>query len=362
MCYDKELDCYAIINMNSGSIMERSSGNVYEGYLNYKCYYGGFNSYFYENDNDLYNIADGSLFTSIDEAVDMFKDYSINLMDMSIEESKFKCKEDIKNYVDTELKQDGIAITKLGRDKANFSDDVLYNSFVLCNSMYRGPVSNNPTCNVEGYTIGFSEFNKYDGSTYYDTLFPVNRNGTCGIVAATMLLQYYERHELLNTVPASIYNQAKTSLRDGGYYYTSDIVSEIVHNKIAAHHSNGGSGSTYVSVKSAINDYFKEYGITGISATSSASWWGLKSAIDEGDPCIIFVGLCNLYYLNNDLTTYQKEYLNGGHAMYTYGYTLNAVNVVDEYICHAGWTSDSHFYSMTYVAKTAIAGNVRMLY
>ena len=103
LCYDKELDCYAIINMNSGSIMERSSGNVYEGYLNYKCYYGGFNSYFYENDNDLYNIADGSLFTSIDEAVDMFKDYSINLMDMSIEESKFKCKEDIKNYVDTEL-------------------------------------------------------------------------------------------------------------------------------------------------------------------------------------------------------------------------------------------------------------------
>ena len=94
--------------------MERSSGNVYEGYLNYKCYYGGFNSYFYENDNDLYNIADGSLFTSIDEAVDMFKDYSINLMDMSIEESKFKCKEDIKNYVDTELKQDGIVNHEIG--------------------------------------------------------------------------------------------------------------------------------------------------------------------------------------------------------------------------------------------------------
>ena len=45
-CYDEELDYYAIYNMNSGKIMDRSNGNIFEGFFDYKCYYGGYGAYF----------------------------------------------------------------------------------------------------------------------------------------------------------------------------------------------------------------------------------------------------------------------------------------------------------------------------
>ncbi|MDE7079811.1 MAG: C39 family peptidase [Clostridia bacterium] len=365
LCYDSSLDYYAIMNMNSGSIMERSNGLVYDGHFYYKCYYACYISYFYEKDNMIYSVNE-QVAIDIEDAYAIFNEYSRSLMDASVEESQFKSREDIKLYVDKELRQEGIKITKCSesnRGKVVYANNVLYNMLVLCNSMYTGAVEKHDFCYVEaGGKIGFVEFDKYDGGKFSDTLFPINIHDTCGVVAATMLLQYYERNRILNTISPDLYAKASSSITNGNHHFRSNILSEILHDSIAAHHPNGGANSTYVTVKNAINAYFAEKSISGISATSSASWWGLKSAIDDGDPCIVFVGLCNLFYLNNNLETYTAEYLWEGHAMYTYGYTLTGLNVVDEYICHAGWNKSDNFYSTTYVAKTAIAGNVRLLY
>ena len=66
--------------------------------------------------------------------------------------------------------------------------------------------------------------------------------------------------------------------------------------------------------------------------------------------------------MNNDLESFSSIKLTQPHAMYTYGYTLTGLNIVDEYICHGGMKSTEQFYSMVYVSKTLISGNVRLLY
>jgi hypothetical protein len=366
LCYDSSLDYYAIMNMDSGSIMERSNGQVYDGYLDYKCYYGGYSSYFYEKDDIIYGVKN-TCKISVDDAILIYKDYSENIVNSSIAESQFKSREEIKLHVEKYLSsKDNVIISKCSasnRGKAKYSDNLPYNMLILCNSMYTGAVESHDYCYVDaGGRIGFAEFDKYDGGKCMDTLFPININGTCGIVSATMLLQYYERNRIFNTIPDEIYARATKSLTSGNHHSRIFILTEILHDIIKDCHNNFAGGSTYVTVKDALNKYFAEYSISGISATSSASWWGLKSAIDEGDPCILFVPTCTVSVMNNDLESFSSIKLTQPHAMYTYGYTLTGLNIVDEYICHGGMKSTEQFYSMVYVSKTLISGNVRLLY
>lgn len=250
-------------------------------------------------------------------------------------------------------------------------DDPFYNLIYLCNRVY---VENNKdpnnttgfnTCivskNTENFEIGFYNFNKYNGTKYYDTIFPINATGTCGITAAAMMLQYYERTQKLHTVADSLYNNPVT-IRKNNTYNANNIVSEKLHNAIDKHHVEVAGGSTYTTVANALNDYFKEYSIRGITAKTNLSWWGLKTAIDNSDPCVIFAGMFNLSVLNADQTSYDKIYIDGGHAMYTFGYTTFSSGVVDEYICHTGWEVSNYFSNMAYVSKLAIAGNVILSY
>lgn len=366
LCYDKSLDYYAIYNMDSGKIMERSEGNVFDGYLDYKCFYAGLNMYFYEKENIIYDISNNDNLDSR-TAMEKLKDYSLEIMNSSIEDSQFKDREAIKKYIFEKKKTEDETITtncgSSNRSRAKYSNNLDYNMNVLCNSRYCGPVENKSFCYMDGLCIGFREFNTYDSNVFCDTIFPINQEGSCGIVAATMLLQYYDRNRILKTIPDRLYNFCYYNFQHKGSYNTSSSasISEILHETLNSHHKEVAGGSTYVSVENAINSYIKSSDqLSGFRATSSASWWGLKSAIDNGDPCIIFFG-GNMHVLNNDLNSYSKESVSG-HAVYTYGYTLSSLNIVDEYICHAGWRETSHYYGKVFVAKTLIAGNVRLQY
>lgn len=367
-CYDEELDYYAIYNMDSGKIMERSNGNIYEGYTNYKCYYGGYGSYFYQIDNMIYSLTDDSS-SLIDDALEYFMEYSKNLNQSCIEDSEFKSRNDIKTYVENILYQDGVLISKCGKEnRGNGYGFCIYDDFysfmTICNSNYTGPIANssNNTCYVDGYEIGFSEFHCYNGTSWWDTIFPINDGGSCSFVAATMMLQYYERNEILKTIPFESYLGTEMLLQKGKSYTRSQILSEKIHSTLIA--ANGGEKSaSYVSVKNAINYYFSHYGITGISATSSASWSGLKAAIDAGNPCVITVmNLAKLDVLSNNWYDFETVNLDSAHAMYTYGYTANSSGVLDEFICHMGWVTTDKYYSSTYVSKLYVTGNVRLLY
>lgn len=370
LCYDKELDYYAIYNMDSGRIMERSNGNVYDGILDYKCYYGGYGSYFYESDNNLYS-TESKWLVSIDDAMTSFNHYSEDLMLASIEDSEYKSREEIKSYVERELSQDTVRITLCGkenRENLHYVDDFQYSSLVLANNLYVNSAQvllGNKYCNIDAddklYTMGFVEFDKYDGGTCYDTLYPLNINDSCGIVAATMLLQYYERNGILKTIPDELYNRATKLLLNGFTYNRTSILTEIVHDEIDSRHKKVLDGSTYTSVKNALNKFFSDFGIAGVSATSSALGAGIKSAIDNDDPCIVFFGIATLYSLKNDLSGYE-DYVVTKHAMYTYGYTTTDSGAVDEYACHTGWPSTTRFNSITYISKATVAGNVRLLY
>ena len=94
--------------------------------------------------------------------------------------------------------------------------------------------------------------------------------------------------------------------------------------------------------------------------------FGLKSCIDDGDPAIIFVSACSIYesYIYTD--NYYQEDIEffEGHAMYTYGYTKSKLCIVDEYMCIAGWWNNTSYYTcgLSFVSKSAIRGNVKILY
>ncbi len=373
LCYSEELDYYAVYNMDSGRIMERSNGNVYDGVLDYKCYYGGYGSYFYQIDNTLYS-TDNEWSASIDDAMANLNEYSENLMQASIEESSYKSRKSIKLYAESKLSQKTVKLTLCDAnnrvDNLHYVDDFQYSSLVLANNLYANEdqrLDGYQYCYVENedetslYKIGFRKFESYDGEEHYDTLYPINSGGTCGIVAATMLLQYYDRNGILGTIPGSLYNQARKVLYNDSFYDRAGILTEIVHDEINSRHKDVLDGSTFVSVKDAINKYFSDFGISGISATSSVGYAGVQSAIDNDDPCIVFFAGAVLSSLKNDLSGY-KKYLKSKHAMYTYGYTTSNTGVLYEFACHTGWTNTDCFNSITYISKTVIAGNVRLLY
>lgn len=367
-CYDKELDYYAIYNMDSGKIMERSNGNVYDGFLDYKCYYGGFNSYFYQDGNTIYSITDDEK-ANVDDVIANFKEYSEDLMQASIDNSQFKSRENIKIYVEKVLFKSDIVVNncnKSNRTNCRYISNCDYFIFELCNSLYVGEhrSTGSKYCKIGNYNrIGFKEFYRYDGTIYCDTLFPINQKGSCGLVAATMILQFYERNELLNTIPSVFYEKAKTELESLKTYSESEVLSEIVHSELISIH--GGTSSSFISIKDMLKAYFNAYGMTSISATSSIGYAGLKAAIDNDNPCIITVPKGkSIEIMKNDLqdTDTSYKFKDAGHVMCTYGYTLDKLGILDEFICHTGWEGVELFKSVAYVSKLYIKGNVRLLY
>ncbi len=370
-CYDEELDYYAIYNMNSGKIMERSNGNIFEGFFDYKCYYGGYGAYFYQDGKIIYSINDGSSATE-DDSFKYLSEYSENLNQASIDDSEFKSRENIKAYVENVLYQDGTVISKCDTisNRLNnnyFISNLNYFSLTLCNSLYVGSnaVSGNKYCKLiyNSNTIGIYDFGDYDGDLFYDTLFPINDAGSCGLVAATMLLQYYERNQIVKTIPSNFYTQANRVLNDKAVYKKEEVLSEILHSELIRL-NNSETGANFLDIRDTLKRYFEIYNLPYLSATTSIGYADMRRSIDNDEPCIAHIrGSVTFDILKNDLYNYDKYKVTGdGHVVISYGYTLDDYYLLDEFVCHTGWQTVNNFNSVSYISKLFIVGNVRLMY
>lgn len=332
-----------------------------------KCYYGGISTFFYEKNNKIFYVSDLSIsFTKVN-AFNLFKDFSIDLNNNLFADGKFNSLAEMKTY----MKNNQYNLVRLAaenRDNQVMANNLLYHIGIvekihIDQGRYCYYIKNNKTLHT-GYT-SFSRFG--NNNEYSDIIFPYNYNGTCGTVAATALLQYYERNQIVRTVPDSFYENSFQNFFSNANITTviQNVVSEKIHRSLNSRHSNGGSGSTYISIKNTLNKYFSDYQLDGVSAVCSAGTLSLANCINDGNPAIIFVSACTIYGSSWDDNSYTERSLGlaEGHAMYTYGYTTSDSGSIDEYICNAGWSdwgNGEYTWGVSFVSKSAIRGNVRI--
>lgn len=364
LCYDENLNWYAIINRESGDVLERKeSTSPYNDYLQSICYYLGYGNYFYLEGDRIISILDETLIFDVNNLPVALVEDSIKLNEKAISEGTFKSRNEIETFV---KEQESSVISLCGasnRSNTVYCDNTWY--FVTLINAY---MERYVYGSLDGVSkqMGVYSFTDYYGDNYDDLLFPINFKGRCGIVAATMLLQYYERNGIVKVIPDSIYSNCYSSINRR--YLNDDInntVAQRINNEINARHSEVSGGSTYVSIKNAINAFCDDYGYYNLGATSSVTDVSVKSAINNGDPAIVFtntVAKGYAAYLNS--STYEQKDVDM-HALLAYGYTKTWLGAVDEYICNAGWYEDygnGYTNSIMFVSKYNIVGNVRFLY
>jgi len=370
LCYDENCNWYAIINRNSGDVSERAnSESSHANYSDKECFYLGYGNYYYLADNHISSTNDNVALFNINDIPDNFVDSSIQLNQSFINNGTFNSKDEIESFIFEQNSKIYTLCNASNRSKTSYCDNLLY--FLMLSDAFvpnRVVLSFYDGTSIQKDTIGCGTFTRYSGLLYDDIIFPINFDGTCGIVSAAMLLQYFERLRILNTVSNSFYSSANTSfvVVDGWTYIggVENIVAQKLYNAINSYHNEVFSGSTYVSIKDAINGYFSAYGITGISASSSVLDTNAKKTIDNGDPVIVFIGSGTGYnaYVHSD--NYHTDYISA-HAMLAFGYTKGLFVAVDEYICNKGWDEEYdniYTYGVTYISRVAVAGNVRILH
>lgn len=366
--YDEDLNYFAVYDRDAGIIMERYEGlNPYSDYFNFKCYYGGYGTYLYENENAMVDITSGVIYNK-DSVISACENEAEDMRNRSIASSNFSSRQQIVNT------QNNIELLSSG-EHTGFDPDFelsMYTALIITNRNYI--VSNRPYSgqyvyvdNLEGedIAIGYQAFPRCNSNDdfCYDIIHPLALGGVqCGEIAATILLQYYERMQIENTVPDAIYDMRAEWLFSNSTYSQNRLVSQIIASTIHSYHDEVGGGSTYVSIKNAINDYFDNYNIEGLSASSSVLNANVKNTLDNGEPCLIFPGLTSVDILNGDGNSYYNESIFFGHAMFCYGYSLNSDGGLDELLCHVGWSNTSYYTGLTYVSASAVSGNVRLLH
>lgn len=89
----------------------------------------------------------------------------------------------------------------------------------------------------------------------------------------------------------------------------------------------------------------------------------MKENIDKGYPCIGNTGLTASGDAYPSLNTPNFESMGvERHQMVVYGYTLNSLGGLDEFVCHSGWheSNTDAIYSMVFTSGWSFLGNVQV--
>lgn len=163
--------------------------------------------------------------------------------------------------------------------------------------------------------------NKYYINNYKvirDDPYPDNDDGYCGFVAASIVLNYWDK-TVSNKVIDSAYKDSN------GYLNTSGDKNSNLAVKLFKDYNDGTKWTTARTTCEAVNKYCKDYHVKG-----SASWYLLKIGLDDSilndKPACIFGALPHVAH-NNELVC---------HAIVAYG--IDARWWGGYYIVHYGWS------------------------
>lgn len=162
-----------------------------------------------------------------------------------------------------------------------------------------------------------------------DAIYPANTNGTCGYVAACLILNYWNKRKANSIIP-SRYLDSNGDLLTTGYTLQDKLL------------SYGYNTSTWAKdIYNVFNDFCAEY---RISATSNWSYGKLSvaSELKNSRPVALFG-----YFPDESSNGYIQ------HAVTAYG--LREGIIADKYIVHYGWSG----YERIYLDSGLMGSNTR---
>ncbi len=185
----------------------------------------------------------------------------------------------------------------------------------------------NTTYSSNSHYVGFNYFRKL-----YD--FGYNSQGTCGYLAASILLSYYANFHNVNFVnkeyiiplegPSTVYQKW-----DKMPELTNDLHLELIE---IGKSLNLGSASTGTTIKKVLTKYYQNHNLTNIKQGVMTSPFfvdaQIRNILDHDTPIILFGNLT----LNDSGT-------KGNHAVVCYGYSHSNITYYTVHMGHAGRTN-----------------------
>ena len=170
---------------------------------------------------------------------------------------------------------------------------------------------------------------------------PDNYDNSCGFIAASIILNYYDKTVHDGIVAPNFKDPITGELNNTRSYNPSvNLKDKLVE------YNNGVRDSVASSVLSAVNKYCQDY-----SVYCTMSWElgriGLDQTLEEGRPAILFG-----YFPNVQVG--QNEYV--GHAVVCYGYEMTN-NCIGHYIVNYGWGPN---YAEAFLGPGFVGENYRL--
>lgn len=297
---------YAIINrLTNNSIEYTANGNSpYGDYKNEKKLYGGFGNYFVKVNGSVINLINAGVLTKSEQ------DFYSQLSEYIV----------ISEAIENEKE---------------------------LNSMVMPLTSNADRDNNTTIMSGGEYFkNLTSGSYYPDKFIPSNDGSSCGIVAATMVLQYYERtgtHVIPKAFLGTIKNEQAQDLHDE----LNDLT------------WGGAFGENYTkNVMTGLSKFYNKYpeirneNLYKVTTKYNTCYDNMKGAIDNGFPAVGMTGTGNGYY---KIGGQWKSTSAARHQMVVYGYCTTNKNTLKDFVCHSGWgtvgTSKMYVYKLNFLSN-----------
>ncbi|MDE5618030.1 MAG: hypothetical protein K2I79_00900, partial [Clostridia bacterium] len=252
---------YSIINAVTDTVYETGAANPYEGYTDNKLIYVSPTVYGYKNN-------DGYYLTSSDSKLN---EAAITHLQNAWEELQIRDMQD-------KAADEGI------QTLAASAPDMTGLQFI-----YSGDISN---IDKGLYFFLLDRFDDiWDGNK--DFYFPNNSGSTCAIVAMVMLLQFYERNNIVDLIPDEEFYSTFPFQRIRSLSKTEKLHKFLLDN---ANRLPGGAIMTNEIVR-LFNWYFNRYGYSA-KATYNAFYRGMKASIDDNRPAIGEIGIYDGYRWN----------------------------------------------------------------
>ncbi len=351
---------YAIYDLAQSELLESADAGSgpYEGYSDGSAlYYGGPGNYYVKNGSTYTDISGGASVGS--EAASAFAQ-KMDVVRQRVEQDNMTSAQ-----LGVSTAASG-ALHLIGEDSndSNLCDNATY-YFLLLYGLEAGIFASSQSGWESGYYDFGSEFG-YGGS---DMTFAIDSYGSYTVVATGIVLQYYERLGLADTVPSDIsgfHNMYDPKVKDPDVKLSqisrSSAVAEYLRQELLYENfpeyrntpESSFSSTTFkmslYDMRYAIEDYFSAFSLPNYSVTRNLLWLGdVANKIRKGNPVLIeFAGSYD-YAAGGSGTI-------GDHVAVAYAYTTTGSGAVDDFMVNMGKHEGN--YGQVYVDKSIVDSNM----